>query len=115
MCLCMHILNVTSISLQDSVLDKKLKEFWELDGLGIRQDEDSVYSPFVKDVKFQDGRFYVHLPWRETHPLLPDNFDLSKKRLFSLLKRLRQFPNIYILNQYDATIRDQVDRSCETN
>ena len=67
-----------------------------------------MYSQFVKDVKFQDGRYCVRLPWRETHPLLTDNFDLSKKRLFSLLKRLRQYPNI--LNQYDATIRDQMKK-----
>ena len=45
--LCTHILNVTSISsLEDSV---------QLDGLGIRQDEDTVYNQFIRDIKSQDG------------------------------------------------------------
>ena len=71
----------------------------------IRPEEDSVYSRFTQSVTLQQGRYCVRLPWKEPHPL-PDNFDLSKRRLFNLLKQLQSPPNI--LSQYDAIIRDQM-------
>lgn len=84
----------------------KLQAFWELDSLGIREEEDTVYSMFTRSVTLQNGRYCVQLPWKEPPPLLPDNFDLSQGRLYNLLRRLKQTPNI--LNQYDAIIRDQM-------
>eukprot|EP00731_Ephydatia_muelleri_P001937 Em0001g1937a len=87
-------------------LDKKLQAFWDLDTMGIREGEDCIYSRFTKNISLQDGRYCVHLPWKEPHPLLPDNYELSKGRLFNLLRRLRQSPDI--LNQYDAVIQDQI-------
>ena len=38
--------------------------------------------------------------------MLPDNYDLSKKRLYGLLNRLRH--NTGLLSEYDASIRDQI-------
>ena len=105
--LCSHVLKVECTPQQDlSDLDKKIQAFWELDSMGIRPEEDSVYSRFTQSVTLQQGRYCVRLPWKEPHPLLPDNFDLSKRRLFNLLKRLQSTPNI--LSQYDAIIRDQM-------
>ena len=74
--------------------------------MGIMPEEDSVYSRFTKSVTLQQGRYCVRLPWKEPHPLLPDNFELSKGRLFNLLKRLQSTPDI--LSQYDAIIREQM-------
>ena len=82
--LCSHVLNVECTPQQDlSDLDKKLQVFWELDSMGIRPEEDSVYSRFTQSVTLQQGRYCVQLPWKEPHPLLPDKFDLSKRRLIS--------------------------------
>ena len=39
--------------------------------------------------------------------VVPDNFELSKKRLFGLLKRLRQ--NRELFKQYDGVIRSQLE------
>ena len=39
--------------------------------------------------------------------VVPDNFELSKKRLFGLLKRLRQ--NWELFKQYDGVIRSQLE------
>ena len=105
--LCSHVLRVGCVPQHDlSDLDKKLQAFWELDSMGIMPEEDSVYSRFTKSVTLQQGRYCVRLPWKEPHPLLPDNFELSKGRLFNLLKRLQSTPDI--LCQYDAIIRDQM-------
>ena len=57
---------------------------------------------------FKDGRCEVQLPWKQKHPLLPDNCELSQKRLNGLLKRLRQNPQI--LRQYDTVLRDQINK-----
>ena len=105
--LCSHVLKVECAPQQDlSDLDKKLQAFWELDSMGVRPEEDSVYSRFTQSVTLQQGCYCVRLQWKEPHPLLPDNFDLSKRRLFNLLKRLQSTPSI--LSQYDAIIRDQM-------
>ena len=105
--LCSHVLRVECTPQHDlSDLDKKLQAFWELDSMGIMPEEDSVYSRFTKSITLQQGRYCVRLPWNEPHPLLPDNFELSKGRLFNLLKRLQSTPDI--LSQYDAIIREQM-------
>ncbi|KAL5491929.1 hypothetical protein EMCRGX_G017305 [Ephydatia muelleri] len=83
-----------------------MQSFWELDSLGIREDEDSVYGRFTRSITLQNGRYCVQLPWKEPQTLLPDNFELCKARLFNLLKRLQRTPDI--LDQYDAVIRDQM-------
>ncbi len=48
----------------------------------------------------------VRLPWKEVHPELPDNFDLSHKRLSNLLIRLRRSPEL--LTEYNLVIQDQL-------
>lgn len=48
----------------------------------------------------------MHLPWKKSHPPLPNNYELCFKRLNGLLKRLSQDPQRLL--QYDAVIRDQL-------
>lgn len=82
-----HVLKVGCTDQLDlASIDKKLQAFWDLGTMGIREGEDCIYSRFTKNISFQDGRYCVHLPWKEPHPLLPDNYELSKGRLFSLLR-----------------------------
>ena len=55
----------------------------------------------------KDGRYQVQLPWKETHPLLPDNYNICVNRLQSLLHCLRKDDNL--LHNYDQIIREQLD------
>ena len=55
-----------------------------------------------------DGRYKVSIPWKEFHEPLPDNYQLSLKRLQGLLCRLKQDPAI--LREYDSTIKDQLKK-----
>lgn len=89
-------------------LEGRLQAFWDLDTLGIKECETSVYDNFIESVSFHDGRYCVRLPWKSPRVMLPDNFDLSQKRLLNLLKRLRQTP--HILAQYDEIIQEQIRR-----
>ena len=97
-----HSLRVDTFTEQES-LDAGLRRFWELDSLGILK---NVYEKFTQQISLKQGRYEVHLPWKESHPPLPDNYELCRKRLDGLLKRLRQNPERLL--QYDAVIRDQL-------
>lgn len=73
------------------------------------RDKDTVLEAFEKNLSFQDGKYLVHLPWKEQHGLLPDNFEniiYCVARLSSQLKRLRKDPEI--LKEYDSIIQDQL-------
>ena len=102
-----HALAVDTYTPEDSKqdLDSRLKAFWDLESIGIKSNEYSVYQEFEKTIKFKDNRYEVSLPWKQFHPELPDHYDLSLKRLVGLLKRLRETPEV--LSRYDAIIQDQ--------
>ena len=62
----------------------------------------------MSNVALRNGRYEVALPWREYHEPLPDNYNLSLKRLQGLLQRLKHTPAI--LQEYDAIIRDHLSK-----
>ena len=102
-----HVLHVETFSEDPScTLDDQLRAFWELESLGIRAEERTLYDDFTGVVKFENGRYKVPLPWREFHDPLPDNYQLSVNRLQGLLRRLKQDPAI--LKEYDDIIQDQL-------
>ena len=80
-------------------------KFWSLESLGII-DKETIEERFLQNISKKDGRYVVKLPWKDQHPLLYDNFILAKKRLESLLKRLRQ--NSSLLKQYSEIINEQL-------
>ena len=58
-------------------LEEQIKCFYDLESLGIRDDnEGSVYSNFVKGMTRKEGCYEVGLPWRENMPTLPSNYDV---------------------------------------
>ena len=107
----LHNLNPThSLLVQTSdvqSMDQLLKNFWELESLGIQSVEPSVYDTFKQFIKFDDGRYEVSLPWRSDQIQPPSNFLLAKRRLEGLLKRLRHHPEV--LQEYNAIIQQQLN------
>ena len=95
----------TESRMVDDTLQGDLDRLWDLDSVGIR-DKDTVLEAFEKNLSFEDGKYLVHLPWKEQHGLLPDNFENCVARLSSQLKRLRKDPEI--LKEYDSIIQDQL-------
>jgi len=49
---------------------------------------------FQEKIQFKHGRYEVLLPWKEKHLVLPDNYELSLKRLKILICHLQQDPDI---------------------
>ena len=104
-----HTLKIDSQDVKaDDEMDVTLQQFWDLESFGVKSDEGSTLENFDESISFKDSRYQVCLPWKEPHPTLPDNYELSKKRLLALLHRLKLRPAV--LKDYDATIRDQMSR-----
>lgn len=103
-----HALEVDASTLECSncALDRRLRDFWNLETLGIQENESSVYDLFIQGIRYEGGRYCVQLPWKEVCLPLSDNFDLCQRRLYSLLKRLRLEPRI--LQEYHSVITDQI-------
>lgn len=102
-----HTLKIEACAIEHN-LDNQLKQFWELEALGICSDEPSVYDQFMQRITFNGERYEVSLPWKPNHPPLPDHYDLCCKRLFSLLRRLKQNPSL--LAGYDSVMKEQLER-----
>lgn len=84
-----HVLKsaVNPVDVTNETLDGNLRTFGELESLGIKPR--TLYEEFQEQISFKNNRYEVHLPWKTPHPSLPDNYELSRKRLENLLKRLR--------------------------
>ena len=74
---CVLRIESQSLSADDTHLDFWLKRFWDLEAIGIADQEPSVYEDFVKKISFNDGHYEVHLPWKEPHLPLDDHYQLS--------------------------------------
>ena len=72
----------------DTLLED-LDRLWDLDSVGIR-DKGTVLEAFEKNLSFEDRKYLLHLPWKEQHGLLPDNFENCVARLSSQLKRIQR-------------------------
>ena len=60
----------------------------------------------MEEINFNGKHYEVKLPFREPHPLLPDNNTSSVRRLSSLISRLKT--NTNRLQEYDNIIEDQI-------
>ena len=57
-------MHISTMQLHDTEpdLNKTLLAFWELQSLGIKFEETSVYEEFTKTISFKDSHYEVHLP-----------------------------------------------------
>ena len=84
---------------QDNSLSEKIDKLWDLDTIGVKENETSVYDRFISDIKFENSRYSVSLPFKENRVILRDNYQLSLNRLKKLKERLEKTP--HLLNEYD--------------
>ena len=99
-----HVLKIESTHMSDMKDD--LQKFWDLETLGIKEHETSVYDKFSNDITFTGERYQVKLPFKDNHPMLPDNYTVALRRLTTTIKKLKNQPEI--LKQYDDVIREQL-------
>ena len=99
-----HVLKIESTEISD--IKDDLQKFWELETLGIKEHETSVYDKFSNDITFTEKRYQVKLPFKGNHPMLPDNYTVALRRLTTTIKKLKNQPEI--LKQYEGVIREQL-------
>uniref|UniRef100_A0A1X7URT2 CCHC-type domain-containing protein n=1 Tax=Amphimedon queenslandica TaxID=400682 RepID=A0A1X7URT2_AMPQE len=100
-----HVLRVDGVH-EDMSLEHRLRSFWELEYLGILEDENLVQTQFGDHVKFANGKYVVSLPWKDSCISLADNYQLCLRRLSGLFKRLKSSPEL--LKKYDDIITEQL-------
>ena len=94
-----HVIKI--VCNQDNSLNEKIDKFWDLDTIGIKENETSVYDRFISHIKLENSRYSVSLLFKESRPILPGNYQLSLNRLKKLKERLDKTP--HLLNEYDET------------
>ena len=101
-----HVLHTESSSESPCALDDQLRAFWELESFGVAVPDRPVFDEFRDKIRFTTGRYEVSLPWKDSHQTLPDNYELCLRRLWGLIRRLRQNPEV--LKEYDSIIQNQI-------
>ncbi|GFX30308.1 integrase catalytic domain-containing protein [Trichonephila clavipes] len=96
----------------DSIQDT-LKLFFDLEGLGIRDDpvlheRDQALEIFKETVEFEKGRYIVQLLFRKSYNELSDNYPLAKQRFQNLWRRFGHDSELY--QQYREIIRDYTEQ-----
>ena len=81
----------------------------QYDVLGVQDPtgEESVYHEFKDQLRqSKDGWYETGFIWKPGHPDLPTNYNGSRARLTSLLKRLKTNPALF--KEYDDIMREQI-------
>ena len=87
-----------------------LKTLYSLDVLGLSNikegDQQDVYADFKEQlVRKPEGVYEARLPWKQNHPDLPTNEQVSLQRLNGTLKKLERRD---LLQQYDDVMKQQL-------
>ena len=85
---------------------KKFENFWNLDLLGIQENERSACEKVLSGIEFVNDRYEVKLPFKENVSLVSDNYEMSQNRLNKLKKKLSQ--NRDNLIEYNTVMKDQL-------
>jgi len=106
-----------------------LKQFWELESIGIVDKNDAFMSVEEEDavrqfnggLKFDGERYVVLLPWKRDTPDLHSNYNQAVKRLESVERQLRRNPekaeayksaiNQYVEKGYAEEVKETDDQS----
>ena len=57
-------------------LEENVKKFWNLEGIGIKENEKSIYQELSDEICInKQGRCEVNLPFKISHTVLLDNFE----------------------------------------
>ena len=79
--------DVMDVSEEKSVLKSELMKFWEVETFS-DDVNDIVYEHFNDSIYFNGVRYVTSLPFKPDVTFVPDNYQISHKRLLGLLKKL---------------------------
>ncbi|XGW09109.1 hypothetical protein V3C99_011428, partial [Haemonchus contortus] len=97
--------------------ESKWEKYWQLETAGIheygnseneekdRQDKE-VWDNFNRTVERRSDGYYVRLPWKDAHMVLPDNYSIAIRRLENIWCSMQKDQNL--LQRYDAVFQEQI-------
>ena len=102
-----HALKIDLESQNDiKTIEHQLHKFWNLESLGVINDEKSVIDDVINEIDMnKDNRYEVSLPFKQNLPVIQDNFTTCEKRLLKLHEKLKQNPEL--LKSYDEIFKEQ--------
>ena len=102
-----HKTNINLVFEKETSIQEDSKRLWDLDVVGIKDDED-IYADFKNSIKQnEDGRYCVKLPWKQENFFLPNNRELAEQRVRSQLKRMSKQPEL--LEKYDNKEQEELE------
>ena len=105
-CLTTHTENSVMQIVNCIIDEKKIENFWNLDLLGIQENERSAYKKVLSGTQFVSDRYEVKLSFKKNVSLVSDNYEMSQNRLNKLKKKLSQ--NRDNLIEYNNVMKDQL-------
>ena len=99
------------VSISDSHLEQVLHRFWDLDTIGVKDEELSpVVAHFQEHVKMgSQGRMEVSVPWKEEiKQYLPVNYYQAAIRLQMTRRKLERPENKELKEKYEKVMSDQL-------
>ncbi|XP_060566632.1 uncharacterized protein LOC132725515 [Ruditapes philippinarum] len=105
------MMNVITMKTQDVV---NLEKFWEVESIGVELKPNQQLN-FEKTREYQDnsitysnGQYIAKLPWKDDHPFLSSNENISRRRTINFVNRLKKDPEL--LKKYGDIIYEQEQR-----
>ena len=86
--------------------DSDVRKFWEIDVVADHKEDSSVLKEFEEQVKFENGRYVVALPWKNSDKgqSLVDNYEIAVQRLKNLSRKLDNQPELQ--SQYNEVLSE---------
>ena len=100
------VLKVSCEVKNEDLLTQNLQWFWDLESRGIKVNEKSTHDNVADEIKLEVNRYTVKLLF-EDHPVIPENYLLSVKRLKGLKNHLDKDKSF--LQKYDDVIKKQLE------
>lgn len=104
--------HVSHLSVSGGEINDKIKCLWDLEASGISEPEVSqsdteILEMFAQNIKYKNGRYETRLLWRQDYGELGNNYDVAKRRLFSLNNSFRLNEKLYL--RYKDILKEQLN------
>ncbi|GFU04435.1 DUF1758 domain-containing protein [Trichonephila clavipes] len=98
--------------IRDSDLNTTLRSFWELESIGVKNEncnseEDVSLEMFKHREYFKNGGYEAELPWKGDNNELGDKLNLEKRRLGSPMRKMQSDKVLY--SEYCKVFRNYLD------
>ena len=92
----------------DGSYTEVVSSYWDLETIGIKVEEPTPVEDFLRNIKMNENtnRYETSLQFKHGFTLLPDNYELCRKRLMSSYKTLKNDPEL--LETYDKIFKEQL-------